>query len=80
MAGSVPDPVYRVYIVRGSEYEEVLSSTSARKVRHVAQKIKERPGRRVEITRDGKALPGGRNGLDRALYYDRLRRWDEEVE
>lgn len=52
----------------------LLDQSSARKVRNVAQKIKEKPGRSLLITRDGKRLQGGAAALDRELY----QRWLEE--
>lgn len=70
------DHVYCLYIVNmKGEYESILEhEKSSRRVRNVAAKIKERPGRKVRITRDGKELPGGAKALDDPVY----RRWLEE--
>ena len=41
---------------------------SFERVRRVASKIKQRPGRKLILCRDGKELPGGPNALDREAY------------
>ena len=42
---------------------------SAWKIRNVAIKLKEKPGRKISIYRDQKLMPGGAKGLDLFLYY-----------
>ena len=70
------DHTYCLYIVDAAGDRTVVldAEKSARRVRNVASKIKERPGRKVLITRDGKALPGGKSGLDSDLYKDWLKK------
>lgn len=69
---------YSLYIVRFSgDREPILEcEKSPRKVRNVALKIKQRPGRTIVITRDNKELPGGNRALDKEVY----ELWLEECE
>lgn len=68
---------FALYLVTDKAREPILTGqTSPWKVRNVAQRLKERPGRKVEITRDNKVLPGGKNALDRLC----LDLWFEERE
>lgn len=70
------DHTYNLYLVdaRGELTLILEAEKSARKIRAVAQKIKERPGRKILSTRDGKDLPGGKSALDSDLY----QRWLED--
>lgn len=61
---------YSLYIInQRGEREPILEhDESPIKVRNVAQKIRQRPGRKIVIERDNKELPGGASGLDREAY------------
>ena len=60
---------YALYIVNASgERECILEAVPAQRIRRVALSIKERPDRRVIITRNQKDLPGGARALDNELY------------
>ena len=73
------DVIYCLYVFNNKKREIVLEGErSIRKVRNVALKRSRgkinRPGWKIEITRDGKVLKGGRNALDQACY----ERWLQE--
>lgn len=70
------DSKYAVFIIdaNGIRTPIVEFETKLWRVRTIARGIKQRPGRRVMITRDNKDLPGGANALD-GIAYDR---WLEE--
>lgn len=69
------DYKYGVYLVTAQGREEILAPTSSMwRARNVARRLKERPGRKVQIERDNRVLPGGRAGLDKACLEDWLER------
>ena len=70
---------YSLYIMKmDGSLEPILEhEKSIRRVRNVALKIKERPGRKVRIERDGKLLPGGARALDNEAYQMWLEEHDE---
>lgn len=61
---------YGLYIVSFNGDRECILEPhpSINKIRNVAQKIKQRPGRKVVISRDNVDLPGGANALDDEAY------------
>lgn len=66
---------YGLYIVRNSgERETVLEKEKDfERIRRVALRIKQRPGRKLIITRDNKDMSGGASALDGEAY----QRWLE---
>ena len=67
------DYTYEVHLVTPKGDEVIFPMCKdVCKARRVALKIKEKPTRRVYITRDGKKLPGGKYALDKecmALWF-----------
>jgi len=63
------DPFYYLYLKNSSgELEKILGPEySPWKIRNVANKIKEKPHRKVVITKNNKVLPGGKSALDKYL-------------
>lgn len=70
------DYSYNVYLlVDGKDPATILDGEkNPVRVRRVAKGIKTRPGKKVQITRDGKVLPGGAAGLDGVVYG----KWQDE--
>lgn len=61
---------YSLYLIDqvGVRQPIIEHELSLNRVRNVAGKIKQRPGRMVMITRDNKPMPGGSRALDGEAY------------
>jgi hypothetical protein len=62
-------PTYSVYLITPKGTETIVDATkSVWRARNIAQRLKVRLGRKVEVTRDNKTLPGGQHALDTICY------------
>lgn len=69
---------YGVVLIHDGGRREVIlePQPSINLARNVARRVKARLGRRVVLTRDGRELQGGANGLDDEAYA----LWSEQCE